>query len=101
VPVAHAWNPSYSGGSDQEDCGLKPAQGNSSWDPIQKTLHKNRACGVAQDESPKFKPQNCKIIIVLKNNSIINMFVKFRSVIAKHLAYLSGKKILLSVFVCC
>jgi hypothetical protein len=28
--VAHACNPSYSGCRDQEDCGLKPAQANSS-----------------------------------------------------------------------
>jgi hypothetical protein len=28
--VAHFCNPSYSGGSDQEDCGLKPAWANSS-----------------------------------------------------------------------
>jgi hypothetical protein len=27
--VVHACNPSYSGGRDQEDHGLKPAQGNS------------------------------------------------------------------------
>jgi hypothetical protein len=27
VPVAHTCNPSYSGGSDQEDCGLKPVPG--------------------------------------------------------------------------
>jgi hypothetical protein len=26
--VAHACNPSYSGGGDQEDCGLKPVQAN-------------------------------------------------------------------------
>jgi hypothetical protein len=25
VPVAHTCNPSYSGGRDQKDCGLKPA----------------------------------------------------------------------------
>jgi hypothetical protein len=31
VLVAHACNPSYSGGRDQEDQGLKPAQANSSW----------------------------------------------------------------------
>jgi hypothetical protein len=29
VLVAHACNPSYSGGSDQEDSGSKPAQANS------------------------------------------------------------------------
>jgi hypothetical protein len=32
VLVAHACNPSYSGGRDQEDHGLKPVQGNSSRD---------------------------------------------------------------------
>jgi hypothetical protein len=37
LPVAHAYNPSYSGGRDQEDhCSLKPAQANSSRDPISK-----------------------------------------------------------------
>jgi hypothetical protein len=36
APVAHAWNPSYSGGKDQEDLSLKPAWGNSSRDPISK-----------------------------------------------------------------
>jgi hypothetical protein len=34
--VAHACNPSYSGGRDQEDHSLKPAQANSSGDPISK-----------------------------------------------------------------
>jgi hypothetical protein len=34
--VAHACNPSYSGGKDQEDCGWKPVQANSSGDPILK-----------------------------------------------------------------
>jgi pSer/pThr/pTyr-binding forkhead associated (FHA) protein len=29
VPVVHAQNPSYSGGRDQEDHGLKPALANS------------------------------------------------------------------------
>jgi hypothetical protein len=28
--VAHAYNPSYSGGRDEEDNGSKPAQANSS-----------------------------------------------------------------------
>jgi hypothetical protein len=31
VPVAHTCNPSYSGGRDQEDCSLKPAQANTSY----------------------------------------------------------------------
>jgi hypothetical protein len=41
VPVAHACNLSYSGDRDQEDHGSKPAQANSSQDPIlRKTIHK-------------------------------------------------------------
>jgi hypothetical protein len=36
VPVAHACNPSYSGGRDQEDLGSKPAWANSSQNPILK-----------------------------------------------------------------
>jgi hypothetical protein len=36
-PVVHACNPSYSGGRDQENHGLKPAQANSSRDPILNT----------------------------------------------------------------
>jgi hypothetical protein len=43
APVAHACNPSYSGGTDQEDRGSKPVQANSSQDPIlKKTHHKKR-----------------------------------------------------------
>jgi hypothetical protein len=34
--VVHACNPSYSEGRDQKDCGSKPAQANSSRDPISK-----------------------------------------------------------------
>jgi hypothetical protein len=36
MPVAHAYNPSYPGGSNQEDGGSKPAQANSSRDPTSK-----------------------------------------------------------------
>jgi hypothetical protein len=36
VPVAHSYNPSYSGGRDQEDCSLKPAWANSSARPYLK-----------------------------------------------------------------
>jgi hypothetical protein len=36
IPVAHAYNPNYSGGRDQEDLGSKPTQANSSQDPILK-----------------------------------------------------------------
>jgi hypothetical protein len=34
--VAHACNPSYSGGRDQKDCGSKPAWANNSQDLISK-----------------------------------------------------------------
>jgi hypothetical protein len=40
VLVTHAYNPSYSGGRDQEGRGLKPARAKSSRDLSQKTHHK-------------------------------------------------------------
>jgi hypothetical protein len=49
VLVAHTYNPSYSGGRGQ-DRGSKPAQANSSQNPISKKKkihHKKRAGGVA------------------------------------------------------
>jgi hypothetical protein len=56
--MAHAYDPSYSGGRDQEDHGSKPAWANSLWDPIlKKPITKNRAGGVAQGEGPEFKSQ--------------------------------------------
>jgi hypothetical protein len=36
--MAHTCNPSYSGGSDQENRGSKPVQTNSSQDPVSKNL---------------------------------------------------------------
>jgi hypothetical protein len=57
APVAHACNPSYSGGRDQEDGGLKPAWANSSRDPISKNPCQNRDGGVAQGVGPELKPQ--------------------------------------------
>jgi hypothetical protein len=56
--VAHICNPSYSGGRDQEDQGLKPAQANSSARPyFKKNPSQKRAGEVAQGEGPEFKPQ--------------------------------------------
>jgi hypothetical protein len=46
VPVAHACNPSYSGGRDQEDFGSKPACTNNSKDPILKK--KNHKIGLVE-----------------------------------------------------
>jgi hypothetical protein len=37
--IAYAYNPSYSGGSDQEDRSLKPAWANSSVRPYLKNTH--------------------------------------------------------------
>jgi hypothetical protein len=55
--VAHACNPSYSAGRDQENDGLKPALANSSLDPIsKKNQHKKMAGGVAQGVGLEFKP---------------------------------------------
>jgi hypothetical protein len=63
--VAQAYNPSYSWGRDEEDCGSKTDQANSSWNPILKNSLQKRAGGVAQDIGPKkkkcrpeFKPQS-------------------------------------------
>jgi hypothetical protein len=57
-PVAHTCNPRYSGGRDQEDHDLEPAQANSSQDPIsKKNPSQKRAGGVAQGVGPEFKPQ--------------------------------------------
>jgi hypothetical protein len=59
--VAHACNPSYSGGRNQEDQSWTPALASSSQDPILKKIHhKNRADGVAQGVGPEFKPQHHK-----------------------------------------
>jgi hypothetical protein len=46
--VAHAYNPSYLGGRDQEDHSLKPAQANSSQDLSRKNPSQKRADGVVQ-----------------------------------------------------
>jgi uncharacterized protein YaiL (DUF2058 family) len=43
-----ACNPSYSGGRNQEDYGLKPAQRNNSQNPISKIAKTKEAGGVAQ-----------------------------------------------------
>jgi hypothetical protein len=59
--VAHTCNPSYSGGRDQEDHGSKPAQANSSQDPVLKIPNTKRAGGVAQGLGLEFKPHYYKI----------------------------------------
>jgi hypothetical protein len=61
VLVAHACNPSYSEGRDQEDMGSKTVQANSSRDPISKNPIQKWTGRVAQGVEPEFKPQYCKI----------------------------------------
>jgi hypothetical protein len=57
----HACNPSYSGGRDQEDSGLKPAWANSSWDTTSRkkkqTQIRRKASRVAQGVGLEFKSQ--------------------------------------------
>jgi hypothetical protein len=62
VPVAHACNISYSGGRDQEDQHLKPAQPGQIVHeiPISKNPSQKRAGGVAQGVGPEFKPSTTK-----------------------------------------
>jgi hypothetical protein len=49
-----------SGGSDQKDLSLKPAQTNSSQDPISKNPSQKRIGGVAENVGPEFKPYYCQ-----------------------------------------
>jgi hypothetical protein len=56
MPVTHACNPSYSGSRNQEDHSSKPAQTNSSRDPISKKPSKKRAGRMAQDIGSEFNP---------------------------------------------
>jgi hypothetical protein len=66
--VAHACNPSYSGGGDQEDRGLKPVPANTLQDPISNIPNTPKRAGrVAQGIGPEFKPQG-HIYIKKKSN---------------------------------
>jgi hypothetical protein len=66
--VALVYNPSYSGGRDQDYHSLKPVRANSLQDPILKNLsQKNWAGAVAQGEGPEFKPRYCKKTKMIKN----------------------------------
>jgi hypothetical protein len=53
--VAHACNPSYSGGRNQEDRGSKPAQANGWQDPISKNPSQKSTGRVVQGVGPEFK----------------------------------------------
>jgi hypothetical protein len=58
VQMARAYNPSYSGGRDQENQGSKSARANSFQSrDFEKNPSQKRAGGVAQGIGPEFKPQ--------------------------------------------
>jgi hypothetical protein len=59
VLVAHAYNPSNSGGRDQEDPGsLKPVRANSLQDPISKTPITKKELIEWLKVDPEFNPQH-------------------------------------------
>jgi hypothetical protein len=60
VLVAHACNPSYSGGRDQEDLGSKPAQANSSRDYVENTGHIKELLEWLKVKALSSKPQYWK-----------------------------------------
>jgi hypothetical protein len=69
--VAHAYNTSYSGVRDQEDCSSKPAQRNRLQDPTLKKNITKRDGGMIQAVGSEFKPQYCKI----KNPHFLLVFI--------------------------
>jgi hypothetical protein len=75
--MAHACNPSYSGGRDEDDHGLKPVQANSLQDPISKILITKRAGEVAQGEGPEFKSQYCKKASIIHMPYNVTHFKKY------------------------
>jgi hypothetical protein len=68
VPVAHACNPHYSEGRDQEGHGLKLTQEIVCETLSQKSPLQKRAGRMTQVVGPKFKPQYCKIKKEKKND---------------------------------
>jgi hypothetical protein len=48
VPVAHTCNPSYSGGRDQEEQGMKPAPGKQFKRPYLKSTQYKKGIGTGQ-----------------------------------------------------
>jgi hypothetical protein len=71
VLVAHIYNPSYSEGRDQENCGSKPAWANiSARSYLKKKPFKKRSAEVAQGVGPEFKPQYHKKKKKKKSRSI-------------------------------
>jgi hypothetical protein len=83
VLVVHAYNPSYSGGRDQEDHGSKLGQANTLQDLISKKLNTKKDWWSSW--GPEFKPQNCKKKERKKERKKIPYRDKGYSSVAKHL----------------
>jgi hypothetical protein len=61
APVAHTYNPSYSGGRDRKDHGSKPALGKQFARPYLKNIHHKKKTGaVAQGGSLSSNPSTAK-----------------------------------------
>jgi hypothetical protein len=59
--VAHTYNPSYSGDTDQVGSQFEASPGKQFLRPyLKKTPSQKKAGGVAQGVGPQFKPQYCK-----------------------------------------
>jgi hypothetical protein len=58
--LAHTCNPSYSGGRDQEDQGLKPARANTSQDCMWKKPFTKKGWWSGSRLNPEFKPSITK-----------------------------------------
>jgi hypothetical protein len=72
--VAHTCNPSYSGGRDQEDQGLKTAQANSSRDPIlKKTITKKGLVEWLKVQALSLNPSTTKQINKQTNKTLITL----------------------------
>jgi hypothetical protein len=80
--MAPTCNPTYSGGRNQENHILKPAQRNTSQDLISKQPFKKRAGGVAQSVSLDCKPQFCapphkKVLKIEQKADIVILSIYF------------------------
>jgi hypothetical protein len=67
--VAHSCHPSFLGGRDQENHGLRPTWANNSWDPISKITRAKGTGGVAQ-VLRKHKVQSSKPVLLKKTQSL-------------------------------
>jgi hypothetical protein len=74
VPVTHTYNPSYSEGRNQKDCGSKSARANNSWDPISKIpiTHKTKQQKKTRWSGSRCRPWVQTPILQKKRKSLIS-----------------------------